>query len=352
MGDPAVARILVLGAGAIGSVLGGYLSQAGQDPLLVDGWPEHVDALNRNGLRLEGARGQHDFAVQAVLYDELPVSLPNLELAFVCVKSFDTERAASLLASRLRPDTMIVSTQNGINEEYLAHRLGAGHVLGAVTELGGYLAGPGHAFENRAEGGFIIGELTGTESPRVKKLQAVMQACAPTEVSTNVMGVLWSKLLWNCMLNPLSALTSLGQGGVIADDRVRAVGVRIAREVAAVARAAQVELEPLKFFGIHPGLLASPDPQVSSAVEGQIVERYRTQTNKTTSMGEDVRRGRRTEVDYLNGYVVSKGTELGVAAPVNARVVDLVHRLEKHELAPGMHLLSLLEMEVRADAVD
>lgn len=323
-------------------MVAGYLSADGHAVLAVDDWVEHVEAISDRGLRIRGARGTHLFRPQAVCWSSLepPDSPPDLVL--VSVKSADTDRAAELAARLLGDSTVVISTQNGLNEDALCKRLGPERVIGAVCEIGGYLDGPGEIVETRAEGGFVIGELDGTDTPRLREAQKVLAACAPTVVSPQIRNVLWSKLTWNCIMNSLTAITGLGQGQVWAQTRLRELAAGVAREAAAVAEADGAALEPLGFLGVDLPGLASTDQTVAGRTIEAIVRRYEAQWEKSTSMLQDVRHGRPTEVDYLNGHVVRRGRELGVAAPLNARLVELVHAVERGADRQGVQLLDSL----------
>ncbi len=325
----------MVGAGAIGGTLAGHLAGAGNDVVAIDGWAAHVATINAHGLRVEGVRGDKRFALRAVSYEEARNLTDIADAVFICVKSNDTERAADLVKHLVGPSSMIASTQNGLNEERLCEIFGAPQVMGAVTEMGGSLPEPGLVLESRKDGGFLVGELDGSRTRRVDQLAELMSACAPTHVSSNIVGILWSKLLWNCMLNGGSAVTGLGQGRMIVDDELRGMLIEVGREVLRTGQAAGVRFERLEMMGIDPASMCSPDASVAAPAETAIVARYRTQLDKTTSMSQDVQKGRPTEIDYLNGYVVAKASGLSITTPLNERLVHLVHEIEMRRLQPN-----------------
>lgn len=328
-------QIAVVGAGAIGGVLAGYLAAAGHDVTAFDEWPKHVEAINRDGLRVSGARGTHLFEFKAAAWTDAPALGLAPELALICVKAYDTDRAADMVAPLLRDATVVVSTQNGLSEDSLAAKLGRDRIVGAVTEIGGHFIGPGEIAETRAEGGFVIGELDGVERPRTRRLQTALSACAPTSVTTTIRGVLWSKLVWNCMMNPLTALTGLGQGAIWTTPPLTDLALRIGHEASAVANADGSVLEPLTFLGVDLPTLLGDDHDLARATLRDVVEVYRPQSTKSTSMREDILHGRRTEIDALNGHVVRRGLELGVPVELNTELVRLVHAVEAGELEAG-----------------
>lgn len=337
--------VLVIGAGAIGGAVAVHLSLAGVRVEIADPWAEHVAAIRERGLRASGARGEHVARIETHAWTPGRWAAGTLSLlrpstVVIATKSSLTE-AAAMLAVQLSADaTTVVSLQNGINEDLLASRLGH-RVVGAVTEIGGYVAEPGAIVETRADGGFVIGELDGSSSLRIATTARILSHCAPTTVSENIRGHLWSKLTWNCMMNPLCALSSLGQGQLLTDDRTRALALAVGREAAAVAAAEGARLEALEFFGIDlPALLAG-----SRDAEQTLIERYSAQMLKTTSMSQDVAAGRGTEIDALNGHVVARARKLGLAAPLNERITALVHAVQDGAIAPGAELIRDLDAE-------
>lgn len=331
-------NIVILGGGAIGSIIAAYLAGAVRTATIVDGWGEHVAAINQSGLTVDGVRGvTHAYPHAIGLSDQpMTVVLPVDAIFFAC-KSQDTRALLAVASTIVSPETVIVSTQNGMNEEILADAFGAEQVVAAVTELGGYLAGPGRVIETRADGGFVIGDWSPTADGRRRaRIGALMQRCARTEVSSSIRGLLWSKLWWNCMLNPLTAITGLGQGRVLADRDLRVVAFAIGQEVARTAQTLSIPLEDLKYFGVSPAKLIAAEhrPMPVDAWE-EVAERYGDQLDKGTSMARDIGLGRPTEVDSLNGYVADKAGSLSGEAPLNKFVVDIVHAIERGELQQG-----------------
>jgi 2-dehydropantoate 2-reductase len=349
-------NILVVGAGAIGGPVAGRLTAEGDDVRALDAWRDHVEAINSDGLRTSGARGDGRFAVKAVYWQPeahaaelLPGFTPDV--AFVCTKSMVTENAALLIREIAASDSAVVSLQNGVNEDRLAELL-APRVLGAVTEIGGYVEGPGHIVETRAEGGFVVGELDGAVTERARMIADLLSRCAPTSVSENIIGHLWSKLIWNCMMNALCALTGLGQGEVVTSNVTRSVAMAVGREAAAAARAGGIRLEPLGFLGVDLPALVGADPGGRERAERQVIELYSRQMGKGTSMVQDIATGRPTEVDALNGYVVRKASAMGVEAPRNAAITRIVHEVEAGEKRPGPDVTAELVAAVLADLAE
>src|SRR5881227_1011529 len=249
-GGPTDMRIGIIGAGAIGSVVGGLLTKAGHDVTLVDQWPEHVEAMRKHGLRLSGTCGEHAIQVKAFHLHEAQAIEEPFDAVFVAVKSYDTEWATALAVRHLRePGGVVVDFQNGLNDERVAAIAGRARTLGCVITIGAGLYEPGHATRtDTGKVGFKVGELDGQETARARELARILNDVAPAHVTTNLWGERWSKLTINCMANPLAGLSGLGSAEIRTELPVRRIAIQVAAEVIRVGRAAGHEVEPI--FGI------------------------------------------------------------------------------------------------------
>jgi 2-dehydropantoate 2-reductase len=338
-------RIAIVGAGAIGCVVGGLLTRAGHDVTLIDQWPEHVATMKAKGLRLSGTCGDHVVPVKAMHVHEASLIDEPFEAAFVAVKGYDTEWATQLAVRHLTPDGVVVDFQNGVNDERVAAVAGRHRTLGCVITIGAGLYEPGHAMRtDRGAVGFRIGELDVRETERARRLAEVMSAVAPAKVTPNLTGERWSKLTVNCMANPLSALSGLGSAEVRSAPGIRRVGIHVAAEVILVGRARGVEVEPI--YGIVAQRFVDAAAGRGLAdVERDLAESVKFLSGGRPSMLQDVMRGRRTEIDELNGYVSDQGRKAGVPTPFNDAIVGLVRSHGVGRLKPDpRHLEPLLEM--------
>jgi 2-dehydropantoate 2-reductase len=318
-------RIGIIGAGAIGCVVGGMLTRAGRDVTLIDQWPEHVETMKRQGLRLSGSCGDHVVPVKALHIHEAQTIAQPFDAAFVAVKSYDTEWATHLAAAYLRPDGVAVDFQNGINDERVAAVAGRERTLGCVITIGAGMYEPGHAMRTDTGAiGFKIGEHDGRETRRAKDLVAVLDDVAPTKLTTNLFGERWSKLTINCMANPLSGLSGLGTSEVRTQPGPRRLSVFIGAEVIRVGRAAGFEVEPIYNVAAQ-RFVDAAEGRGLEEVERDIAAEARARGGGRPSMLQDVMKGRRTEINYLNGYVVDKGRRFGIPTPINEAVVTIVN---------------------------
>src|SRR5262247_1602988 len=208
-------RIGIIGAGAIGSIVGGMLTKAGHDVTLMEQWPEHVEAMKKVGLRLSGTCGEHVVPVKALHLHEMQGLREPFDYVFISVKSYDTEWATAMAVANLRtPGGVVVDFQNGINDERVAAVAGRERTLGCVITIGAGLYEAGHAMRTDTQSiGFKIGELDGRDTERARRLAGVMNDVAGAKVTTNLFGERWSKLTVNCMANPIAGeAISVGRG--------------------------------------------------------------------------------------------------------------------------------------------
>ena len=292
-------RIGVMGAGAVGCYYGAMLALAGHEVRLV-GRPQHVEAMRSAGLRLDLNSNIRSIPVEASTDAAV---LRGTELVLFCVKSTDTEHAAAAMGPHLERYAVVLSLQNGVdNPERLARALRQ-EIIGAVVYVATEMAGPGHV-RHHGRGELVIGA-----SPSAERIAAVFRAAGvPVEVSGNVLGALWAKLIVNCAYNALSAITQLPYGRLVQGEGVREVMHDVVSECLAVASAAGV---------VVPGDSWQAVQRIAESMPGQF-----------SSTAQDLARGKPSEIDHLNGFVVRKGEALGVAAPVNRTLTVLVKLLE------------------------
>jgi 2-dehydropantoate 2-reductase len=338
--------IAIAGTGAVGGTTGAYLRRAGHDVLLVDGWHQNVEAIRRDGLVLKGRDEEFRVEARALHLDELARLDAPLDVVLLAVKSYDTEWMVRAVAPYLAPDGCVVSLQNGVNEELIASIVGPERTVGAAVHLSVGMFEPGVATRYTPAGWltFSIGELDGRRSVRADRLADLLGAVGPVEVARDIQGVLWMKLCVNAMTNGLTGLTGLTSPGLWLDARGFAAMVRIGGEVVAVSETLGHRMPPIEPTGaprpLRPETLRRAADGDDAAVDdvraifaGTAEARRRSGRENLSSLLQDVMKRRRTEIDYLNGHVVRRGAALDVATPANALVVELVHRLERGELA-------------------
>ncbi|MBC9783927.1 ketopantoate reductase family protein [Heliobacterium chlorum] len=298
-------RFAVLGAGAMGCLYGGFLAQAGVDVSLVNRWEDHVQALNERGLFIDSDDGSQVIPVQATTR---PEEVGPVDVILFMVKSTDTASAALRAAPLVKRETCFLTLQNGLgNHEVLADRWGSERILAGTTSFGVSLAGPGR-IRLAGRGHTLFGELDGPVTPRLLSLVEIFtKAGLAPEVSENVLGLIWDKLLINVGINALTAIADVPNGTLLEVPALTSLLEAAVQEAEAVAQAAQIAISP------------------------QAVDRTKavamTTGNNISSMRQDIRRGRVTEIDVMNGAIVRLGQRYNIPTPVNETLTRLVEAL-------------------------
>ena len=297
-------KVAVMGAGAVGCYYGGMLARAGHDVTLI-ARPLHVAAIAQNGLRLQTAVFDERVALAA---SSEASAVQGASLVLFCVKSLDTESAGAQIAPHLASDALVLCLQNGVdNADRLRSVLPQHAVAAAVVYVATEMAGPGHV-RHHGRGELVI-EPSGTGGLRSEAVaQALAAAGMPTQISGNVRGELWAKLILNCAYNAVSAITQLPYGKTVVGEGVPDVMRDVVAECLAVARAEGV--------------------QVAGDVDAAIRRIFETMPTQFSSTAQDLARGKRSEIDFLNGLVVRRGDALGIATPANRVLWALVKLLE------------------------
>ena len=300
-------KVTIIGAGAMGSLFGALLAEAGNDVLLIDNHADRAEIVNRDGLRVEGIGGERTVKLRAVHVGGKTDFVP--ELALVCVKAYATESAAGDLKPYLADDTPVISLQNGVgNVELLQQVLGADRVLAGTTSNGANTPAPG-VVRHAGKGDTFVGEPGGGASDRVKQIaEAFTGAGISTTVSEDVTGLLWGKLLINVGINPLTGLLQVRNGRLLEIAEADALLQTAVEEAMAVARAAGINIP-------------FPDPVA------KVREVAKLTAKNISSMRSDVMKRKQTEIDYICGAVVRTGEKHGVPTPVNRTLTGLVKAL-------------------------
>jgi 2-dehydropantoate 2-reductase len=341
-------RIAIVGAGALGGYVGGSLSHLGHDVTLIDPWPENVETIRRRGLELDGLTPEEKFTARPKILHitELQgLAKSPFDIAMVSMKSYDTLWATALVAPYLSERGFVVSLQNCMNEETIAGVVGWGRTVGVVASLISVdLYEAGRVRRTIAKGGdkhtvFRIGEPHGRITPRVEELVEWFRGIDSSKATTNLWGERWSKLTQNAMGNPVTAATGLTSGACLRDERIRRFQIALAGEAVRVGQALGYTLEKIR--GVEPeqfaraaaGDRAALD-QIESAIVPKEADNPRADIQRP-SMAQDILKGRRTEIDAMNGFIARKGKEAGVAAPSHVKIAEVVTRIERGELKPS-----------------
>jgi 2-dehydropantoate 2-reductase len=331
-------RCLVWGAGAIGGTMGAYLARAGHDVTLVDQVPEHVAAIAKNGLKITGPIA--DFTVRVPAFTPATVT-GEWDTIMLATKAHHTEAAVRALKPHLTRSGCVISAQNGLNEITIAEVVGPERTVGAFVNFGADYLEPG-VIHFGGRGAVVVGEIDGHITPRVEAIRDDWKTLDDrAAVTANIWGYLWGKEAYGAMLFA-TALTNDSIADALARPEYRGLYIALAREILAVARARGVR--PEAFDGFDPAAYLPDAPKGAAARSLDDLVAHNRKSAKTHSgIWRDLAvRKRPTEVDPQLGIIVRLGKEAGVAAPLTARLVDLIHDIEQGKRPQSLETLDAL----------
>ena len=331
-------RSLIWGAGAIGGTLGAYLARAGKDVTMVDMVVEHVDAIARAGLRVTGPI--EAFTVRVPAFTPLTLSGTWDEI-ILATKAHHTDAAVRALRPNLTDNGYVVSAQNGLNELAIAEAVGAERTVGAFVNFGADYMEPG-VIHYAGHGAVVVGEIDGRITPRATAIRDAWRLFDPRAIVTpNIWGYLWGKEAYGAMLFA-TALTNESIADALDMPAYRQLYIALAREILAVAWARSVQ--PEAFDGFDPAAyLTSAQPGAAEQSLDALVAHNRRSAKSHSGIWRDLAlRKRPTEVDAQLGIVVRLGDQAGVPTPLTARVVTLIHEIERGTRPQSLDTLDVL----------
>ena len=342
-------RIAVIGAGAVGGYVGAHMTAAGHDVTLIDPWPEHVAQMQAHGLEIYGMTPAERMSVKvnAMHLTEVQnlAKQEPIDIAFVSVKSYDTVWATTMIRQYLSASGCVVSMQNCINEERVAGVVGWGRTLGCIVTggVGVDLYQPGHirrGYAKRADiTSFYIGEPSGKITKRSQAIAKIMSSVDAAKATDNLWGERWTKLCVNGMRNGVSAATGMGGNARDNHPAVRRVCIQLAGESVRVGQKLGYRLGKV---GALPFEMLAKATQGDSAAYAEI-ERLMTQGGagqaersdyQRPSMAQDMEKRRRTEIQFMNGFIASEAARVGMQAPTHEMLTRQVLRVERGEIPP------------------
>lgn len=331
------ARILIEGIGGVGGVIAGKLIQAGFSPTLVTGNREISEAINQRGLTVIEPGKKATLPTRAFAsLAELPADA-RFDMALLVMKAHSVAQTASDTLPFLKPQNgFVVTFQNGITEDIVAAAIGNKRVIAGIVGWGATLHGPG-VVERTGPGTLHIGELDGGMTERLENLARTLKAVTPVVTTGNIRGGQWSKLAINCTITTIGALTGESLGRMLKDARVRRAFLGIYREVVNTALALGMRLERI---AVDPMMLYVPPNAgyLTLFLKDLLVRIAGHKHGKLKSSSlQSLERGRKTEIDFLNGYVAEQARKVGVPAPLNEAITGMIKEIEqgRRKLSPA-----------------
>ncbi|HSF58577.1 MAG TPA: 2-dehydropantoate 2-reductase N-terminal domain-containing protein [Candidatus Binatia bacterium] len=313
-------RMIVIGTGPIGGIIGGRLARAGNDITFVDIDKEHVAAIRQQGLQVDVPDGPFNVKINVVLPDQIE---GKFDIGFIAVRSNYTPDALATVLPHLADDGLLVSLQNGINPPLLEEKVGPERTIGVAIRMGSRKLAAGHLY-TATRGHLYLGHLHGQQTPQLEKLNSLLGSVIPSEISDNILGVLWSKLTYTC-LGYYGSLDDNALAASCKSDAERRVLVDFFAEVVAVGRAAGARFIPLAEYNpldFHP---ANPLEKRLAALN-EMAKSWNLDDRKGPL--RQIQNGIKTEVDYTLGHVVREGEKLKIPTPLCRKLLVMIHELE------------------------
>jgi 2-dehydropantoate 2-reductase len=338
-------KIAVLGAGAIGSSVSADLTKAGYDITVIDQWPAQVEELKANGLRIQMPDQDFRVPINAMHLCDLASGNREFDIVFLIVKSNDHRWMAELIKPYLKPDGLLVPVQNGMNDDSIASIVGRERTVGCVIELSAEIFTPGLVKRNTGHKTtwFTVGELDGLYTPRVKEIESMLSNVGRCEVTNNIYGAKWTKLIANTMTMGPFGLLGLGNSDAAALPGMFDISVKAGKESLAVGTALGYRIEPI--FGLRADEFAgSSDENLVTAMKTLLGHISR---GRTAPIHDHIK-GRKSEMEFISGVVSCKGRELGIASPCNDAVVAIDRLINRGEIKMEAANFELLKAKTGA----
>src|SRR5215468_14844 len=341
-------KILFVGAGAIGSYIGSFLSRAGHDVTLVDPWAENVETIRKKGISVTGPHDPFEAHPRAFHLGESQRLPRDFDLAFVAMKVYDTAWAAQVAVRHIKPEGFVVASENCWPDPIVASVAGPSRSLGLImSKIGVALWKPGQV-ERGAEKGqgtghdvFRVGEHDGRITTRAKEVAEMLKVIDGSLATDNLWGERWSKLCANSTGNPVQAMSGLGSFEIASSEVGRAITIHLGAESARVGQALGFNIP--KYNGAEAAEWAAASTREGwNKLDAMLTPTTTSGRNWRASMAQDVAKGRPTEIDYMNGYVVAQGRERGVPTPVSAATVDIVREVDAGTRKPEAQNIGLV----------
>jgi 2-dehydropantoate 2-reductase len=331
-------RTAIYGAGSLGTILGSFISKAGEPVELINRNKAHVEALNASGAKVVGTM-QFEQKVTAYTPDQMS---GEYDIIFLMTKQQNNKEVVQMLKGFLAPDGVLVTFQNGLPEMQIASVLGEDRVLGCTVAWGATMQSPG-VCELTSEPdalSFSLGSISSTRSRHFDKVKELLEKMGTVDVEENFIGTRWSKLLINAAFSGMSAVLGCTFGEAAGPKESRRIVQALIKECIDVCAAGRIRIEPVQGKDIVK--LLDYKGSVKKALSFFIIPlAIRKHSRLKASMLQDLEKGKLTEVDAINGAVSDYGRKVGVPTPMNDKVVEIIHGIERGELKPGFDNLKL-----------
>lgn len=334
-------RVAIYGAGSLGTILGAFISKAGVPVELINRNKAHIEALKNKGAQVVGTM---QFCQPVIAYTPDEMS-GEYDILFLMTKQQHNAEVVQMLKNYLATDGVLVTFQNGLPEMQIAEVLGEERVLGSTVAWGATLQSPGVCeLTSKPDAlSFSLGAISEKRSKHFAKVKELLELMGKVDVEENFLGTRWSKLLINASFSGMSAVLGCTFGEAAGPKESRKVVQAIIKECIDVCQKGGIRIEPVQGKDIVK-LLNYTNPLKKAFSFFIIPIAIRKHAKLKASMLQDLEKGKLTEVDAINGAVSEYGRKVGFPTPVNDKVVEIIHRIEKGELKPGFENLKLFNL--------
>jgi 2-dehydropantoate 2-reductase len=341
-------KIAVLGCGAIGSSVSADLTKAGYDITVIDQWPAQVETLRTTGLHIQMADGDIKVPIRACHLCDLASANLEFDIVLLAVKSYDHRWMAEFIKPYLKSDGVLVGVMNGMNDDSLVSIVGRNRTVGCALELSAEIFTPGLVQRNTTHQGtwFAVGELDGFYTPRAKEIQSIMGHVGRCDVTNNIYGAKWTKLIANSMTMGPHGLLGIRNGEAAELPGMADIAVKLGRESLAVGTALGYRIEPI--FGLRADEFAGSSDENLVTARNTLMRHVGGQSR--TAPIHDHIKGRKSEMEFITGLVTKKGKELGIPTPYNDAVVEIDRQINKGEIKMDRSNFELLKTRIAAAA--
>lgn len=335
-------RVAILGCGAMGTVMGAFMNKNGLPAEMIDSYEAHVKALNENGAKIIGTTDMN-VPVKAITPDQME---GFYDLVFLFTKQTANAQVLPQLLPHLKPDSTVCTLQNGVPEPFVAEYVGKERTVGGTVLWSATFEGPGVSNLTQdlttLKNYFDIGEIDGSDTPRIHKVAEALGYMGEAEISHSLMAARWGKLINNACMSGMSAACGTTFGGVLENDKACACLSYLGREVLLCCEAEGYTM-PTLAFGFSPESLPLKDRAMFEANQKMFIDMYQVALPAKASMLQDLEKGKHTEVLMINGYVSDAGRRHGIPTPFNDTVVKIVTGIEQGELSLSMDNLNYFD---------
>lgn len=336
-------KVAIYGCGAMGTVLGAFLTKNGQEVDLIDSYVDHVNALNKNGAQIVGCE-KLTVPVKAITPNQME---GKYDIVYLFTKQTSNAESLPHLKKFLKDDSVVCTLQNGVPEYSVSDYIGGNRTVGGTVLWGATFVGPGvsEVTQNVSCGDilFDIGEIDGKITDRIKKVSKVLEHMGPVTIVENLMGARWSKLIYNSCMSGMSAVTGSIFGDVLDNPKASACLSYIAKEIVEICDKSSIKFEPSMGMDMRDfGIVNTEEDFIKS--QECFKKFYADKRTAKASMLQDLEKGKKTEVDMINGFVVEQGKKHGIPTPFNDIVVKVIKGIENKELPLSMENLRFFEI--------